>query len=76
MDALLSVLQDNRPHPRVFAQQITRALLGRLTGEHQIETTHRVLQLMHGEEFISMEKVILHVPNLEEVGSSYLLNAA
>ncbi|CCM00706.1 uncharacterized protein FIBRA_02746 [Fibroporia radiculosa] len=43
---LLKRLQDPNPHSRALAYLIARALLSRLSGEHQLNAAHQMLQAM------------------------------
>lgn len=52
-DALVVKLQDINPHSKVLSYLITRALLGQLSGEHQLEAAHRVLDVAGIEDLPS-----------------------
>jgi U3 small nucleolar RNA-associated protein 10 len=54
-DALVAKLQDVSPHSRVLSYLIARALLGQLSGEHQLEAAHRVLRVTSVEQLAGIE---------------------
>jgi U3 small nucleolar RNA-associated protein 10 len=68
LDALLSKLRDCNPHVRVLGYLITRALLVRLSGEHQIDAAHKVLEVMRLEQLASIEDFPRGADKLKDVG--------
>ncbi|KAG6857013.1 hypothetical protein H0H87_010685 [Tephrocybe sp. NHM501043] len=57
LDALITKLKDENPHTRVLGYLIARALLTQLSGEHQVEAAHRVLDVVDVAELGVMEDV-------------------
>ncbi|KAK1226193.1 snoRNA-binding rRNA-processing protein utp10 [Marasmius sp. AFHP31] len=43
LDTLINKLSDENPHSRVFGFLVARALIGRLSGEHQVVAAQRIL---------------------------------
>jgi U3 small nucleolar RNA-associated protein 10 len=50
-------MQDADPHTRAMAHIVARALLGRLSGEHQIDAAEKMLDAMHLETLDGMEDI-------------------
>jgi U3 small nucleolar RNA-associated protein 10 len=72
LDGLLAKLHEENTYSRVFGHLITRAFLGRLSGEHQVDAADRVLQVMGLEQLAGMESFLNGADNLQEVRlSSY-----
>ncbi|KAF8064012.1 hypothetical protein FPV67DRAFT_198389 [Lyophyllum atratum] len=55
LETLVAKLQDSNPHVKVLSYLITRALLGQLSGEHQVEAARKVLDVISVEELAGME---------------------
>lgn len=68
---LLAALQDANPHARALGYLIARSLLGRLSGEHQIDAAHEVLQVMHLEELSGAEDFLQRSDNVDDVSSFF-----
>lgn len=66
-EALVKKLQDASHHTRVLGYMITTALLRLLSGEHQLDAAHRVLDAMKIEELSGIEDVSLQTQNLSDV---------
>ena len=72
-DMILAKLQDSNPYSQVLAYLVARALLSRLSGEHQIDAARRILEAMQIESLGEMGAFMNDVSNLEVV--SKLLSA-
>ncbi|KAG6866337.1 hypothetical protein C0991_005804 [Blastosporella zonata] len=55
LETLIAKLKDENPHIRVLGYLIARALLSQLSGEHQVEAGHRVLDVIDVAELEGME---------------------
>jgi len=66
LDGLLAKLEDENAHSRIFGYLVTRALLGRLSGEHQIDAAGRVLQVMGLEQLAGIEGFLHGADNLSD----------
>ncbi|GLB44223.1 putative U3 small nucleolar RNA-associated protein 10 [Lyophyllum shimeji] len=55
LDTLIAKLQDPNPHVKVLGYLITSALLRQLSGEHQVEAAHRVLDVISIEALAGMQ---------------------
>ncbi|KAG5718058.1 U3 small nucleolar RNA-associated protein 10, partial [Termitomyces sp. T112] len=55
LQALIAKLKDANPHTRVLGYLIARALLTELSGEHQVEAGHRVIDVIDVSELHGME---------------------
>ncbi|KAA1474189.1 hypothetical protein DENSPDRAFT_781033 [Dentipellis sp. KUC8613] len=63
---LLAKLKDTDSHARDLAYLVVRALLGKMSGEHQIEAARRVLEAMNLESLEGMEGFMAGADNLQE----------
>lgn len=64
---ILARLQDSNPYSRALGYLVVRALLGRLSGEHQIEAAHCILKAMDLENLEETGAFMNEVENLEMV---------
>lgn len=64
---LLSKLRDPSPHASNLAYLITRALLGHMSGEHQVDVANLVLDAMGLETLAGMDGFMKNADNLQEV---------
>ncbi|KAG6909155.1 hypothetical protein DXG01_001782 [Tephrocybe rancida] len=55
LETLIAKLKDDNSHTRVLGYLIARALLTQLSGEHQVEAGHRVLDVIDVAELEGME---------------------
>lgn len=55
LSVLLSTLQSTDPHARALGYIVTRALLSKLSGEHQVNAARKVLETMKLEEIGGIE---------------------
>ena len=67
MESLLLKLVDPDPHARNLAYLVTRALLGILSGEGQIDTAQRVLDVMAITTLEDMDGFVKGADALQEV---------
>jgi U3 small nucleolar RNA-associated protein 10 len=67
-ESLLLKLSDSDPHARNLAYLVTRALLGILSGENQIDTAQRVLDAMAITTLDDMDGFLKGADALLEVG--------
>jgi U3 small nucleolar RNA-associated protein 10 len=72
LDSLLLKLSDPDPHVRNLAYLVTRALLGMVSGEHQIDATQRVLDAMALTTLEEMDGFLKGADTLQEVGHMYM----
>ena len=70
MESLLLKLSDPDPHARNLAYLVTRALLGILSAENQIDVVQRVLDAMAITTLDNMDGFVKGVDALQEVGHS------
>ena len=68
LESLLLKLSDPDPHARNLAYLVTRALLGILSGESQIDAAQRVLDAMGITTLEDMDRFVKGVDTLQEVG--------
>jgi U3 small nucleolar RNA-associated protein 10 len=66
-DVLVAKLLDVNVHSRVLSYLVTRALLRQLSGEHQLEAAHRVLQVTNIEQLDGIEDLPAWSDNLFDV---------
>jgi U3 small nucleolar RNA-associated protein 10 len=57
LTSVLEKMQDADPHTRALAHLVARALLGRLSGEKQIDAARKMLDAMHLETLDGMEDI-------------------
>ncbi|KAF9807205.1 hypothetical protein IEO21_08320 [Rhodonia placenta] len=69
---ILAKLHDSSPYARALGYLVARALLSRLSGEHQINAAHRVLQAMKLNTLEGMGDFMRGVDNLGVVSHSIL----
>lgn len=65
-DGLLSMLQGSNPYSKVLAYLVLRALLGRLSGKHQLDAAHCALQAM---ELQTVERMGTDVDKMDIVST-------
>lgn len=70
-DVLVAKLQDNNPHSRILSNLVARALLGQLSGEHQLEAAHRVLNVTGIDQLAELEDLPSGTENLSDVRASF-----
>jgi len=70
--SLLPKLSDPDPHVRNLTYLVTRALLGMVSGEHQIDATQRVLDAMALTTLEEMDGFLKGADTLQEVGHMYI----
>jgi U3 small nucleolar RNA-associated protein 10 len=66
-DFVLGVLKDANHNARVLGYLVTRALLGRLSGQHQLIAAQRAIQAMAIETLSGMEDFMQGSDNLQSV---------
>ena len=67
IDFVLGVLNDANPNARVLGYLVTRALLGKLSGQHQLSVAQRAIQAMAIESLSGMEDFMKESDNLQSV---------
>jgi len=65
---VLGVLNDPNPNARGLGYLVTRALLGRLSGQHQLGVAQRAIQAMAIETLSGMEDFMKGSNHLQSVG--------
>jgi U3 small nucleolar RNA-associated protein 10 len=70
-ESLLLKLSDPDPHARNLAYLVTRALLGVLSGENQIDAAQRVLDVMAITTLEGMDGFAKGADTLQEVGNNW-----
>lgn len=71
-ETLLRKLEDLNSFSRTTGYLVMRALLGRLSGEHQIDAAHRVLEAMNLDDLDGMDDFMRGSHNLQAVSRSVL----
>ncbi|KAF9468309.1 hypothetical protein BDZ94DRAFT_1246474 [Collybia nuda] len=66
-EELFKKLQDSNHHTRILGYMITLSLLRSLSGEHQLEAVHKVLDVMNIEELTGFEDASLQNNDLSYV---------
>lgn len=66
-DFVLGVLKDANHNARVLGYLVMRALLGRLSGQHQLIAAQRAIQAMAIETLSGMEDFMRGSGNLQSV---------
>jgi len=64
---VLGVLNDANPNARALGYLVTRALLGKLSGQHQLSVAQRAIQAMAIETLSGMEDFMKGSNNLQSV---------
>jgi U3 small nucleolar RNA-associated protein 10 len=72
LESLLQRLSGPDPHARNLAYLVTRALLGILSGENQIDAAQRVLDAMAITTFEDMDGFVKGADALHEVGHNWI----
>jgi U3 small nucleolar RNA-associated protein 10 len=72
LDFLLRKLQDQNCFSRTLGYLVTRALLSRLSGEHQIDAAHRVLGVMDIDTLDGMDSFMSGSGDLQLVSANLL----
>ena len=72
MESLLLKLSDPDPHARNLAYLVTRALLGILSGENNIDVAQRVLDAMAITTLEDMGGFMKGADTLQEVGHCWI----
>lgn len=72
-ELLMGKLKDENPHGRALAYLTTRALLSRLSGEHQIDAAHAILGIAGLETLDGMGDFMRGVNDLGVVRTHALL---
>lgn len=67
MDFVLGVLNDGNPNARALGYLVTRALLGKLSGQPQLSLAQRAIQSMAIETLSGMEDFMKGSNNLQSV---------
>jgi len=75
VDFILGVLNDTSPNTRTLGYLVTRALLGKLSGQHQLSVAQRSIQAMAIETLSGMEDFMKGSDNLQSVRSRLQLSA-
>ena len=70
-DALIAKLRDINAYSRNLGYLVTGALLGQLSGEHQLEAAHRVLDVIGIEQLAGIEDLPSRSDGLFEVRCIY-----
>ncbi|KAG6902641.1 hypothetical protein C0995_013766 [Termitomyces sp. Mi166 len=71
LEALIAKLKDGNPHTRVLGYLIARALLTELSGEHQVEAGHRILDMINVAELDGMEDLPQESENSDNEGAFF-----
>ena len=72
IDFVLGVLDDANPNARALGYLVTRVLLSKLSGQHQLNVAQRAIQAMAIETLSGMEDFMKGSDNLQSV-RQYLL---
>jgi U3 small nucleolar RNA-associated protein 10 len=72
LKSLLLKLSDPDPHARNLAYLVTRALLGLLSGEDQVDAAQRVLDAMAITTLEGMDGFVKGADTLQEVGNNWV----
>ena len=67
IDFVLGVISDANPNARALGYLVTRALLGKLSGQHQLSVAQRAIQAMAIETLSGMEDFMKGSNNLQSV---------
>ena len=67
MNFVLSVLKNTNHNARALGYLVTRALLGKLSGQHQLNVAQRAIQAMAIETLSGMEDFMKGSDNLQSV---------
>lgn len=71
VDFILGVLKDENHNARALGYLVTRALLAKLSNQHQLSVAQRVIQAMAVETLSGMEDFMKGSNNLQSVGCSF-----
>ncbi|KAF5351352.1 hypothetical protein D9758_008071 [Tetrapyrgos nigripes] len=66
LDGLIRNVKDSNAHARVLSLLITRALLSRLTGEHQVEAGHQILKTFDTKHLSEADLASLSADDISE----------
>ena len=67
IDFVLGVLNDANPNARALGYLVTRALLGKLSGQHQLSVAQRAIRAMNIETLSGMEDFMKGSDSLQSV---------
>ena len=67
IDFVLGILKDECHNARALGYLVTRALLGKLSGQHQLSMAQRTIQVMAIETLSGMEDFMKGSENLQSV---------
>ena len=67
IDFVLGVLNDPNPNARALGYLVARALLGKLSGQHQLSVAQSAIQAMAIETLSGMEDFMKGSDNLQSV---------
>ncbi|KAI0070967.1 hypothetical protein K474DRAFT_1669523 [Panus rudis PR-1116 ss-1] len=65
--AFLSALQDSDPHTRGLAYLVVRALIHKLTGEHQLSVAQQLIEAMKIDNLSDMGEIMKGAENLQAI---------
>ncbi|KAI0790983.1 hypothetical protein C8Q75DRAFT_805854 [Abortiporus biennis] len=66
INTLLPKIQDKDPHIRTLASLVSRSLLSKLSGEHQLDVAHRVLKTMALHDLENIGEFLHEAKNIQE----------
>ena len=76
VDFVLGILKDENHNARALGYLVTRALLGKLSGQHQLSVAQRAIQAMGIETLSGMEDFMKGSSNLQSVRPCLRFSAA
>jgi U3 small nucleolar RNA-associated protein 10 len=71
VDLVLGILKDENRNARALSYLVTRALIGKLSGQHQLSVARRAVQAMSIETILGMEDFMKGSDNPQSVRYSF-----